>query len=252
MEKERLEILEDIHGLESWFNSNTLGENLFIWKYFLSGDEIPGWKIHKMRPVEAPECPPSIQSIWKCLESDVETLLRVDVYESSSRAAAHRFLVRLLGEFQSPRVTRMEQSTIGDVTFSTPENWSILLARANLIILVRNAGRSLVPVTEVASRFDKDLVSKKGTEGEKVVPRIHRFAIAPSSARTGVPSRLEIEATDPLQRPLWYKFFSDTGEIFLDKGQPAYRPTTMGPQNITVFAVNSNHGVMSDELKFKL
>jgi len=115
--------------------------------------------------------------------------------------------------------------------------------------MMRNAGRDLVPVAEVAYQFDKDLASRPKTVGVKVVPEIRRFQSPALEFRVRVSAPLEVEASDPLERPLWYKFFSPSGDVLLEEKRLVYRPAFTGPQEVTVFALNANRGTTSQVLQ---
>lgn len=251
MDTELLDHLKQRHAYESWRDRNTLGENLFVWQFFLSGNELPDWQAHRIQRIDAAGWPPSIQSIWRRAESRTEMLLRVDVYECSSRSAAHAFLVRLLGEFQSALIARQPEAIAGDVAFADPTSTSagILFARANLVVLIQNAGRDLVSVDGIARRFDGDLISHPETEGGKVVPEIRRFEASGAEAPVEGAVRLELEAADPLERPLWYKFFSSSGEVFLAQGRLSYRAGPAGSHEVTAYAINADGGAARRRLQ---
>ncbi len=246
---QQLDRLKQHHGYEEWCGTNTLGENLFIWKLFLSGNEFPGWQAYRIRPVEVPGWPPSTQSVWQRPGGGRDQRFRVDLFECASRIAAHEFLVERLGEFQTTLVARQEQAAVGDVAFAVPEDKDILFARGNVVLLVRNAGRDLVPITGIARLFDQDLASRPETPGAKVVPEIQRFHSAATDLKVGVSAPLDVQASDPLDRPLWYKFSSHSGEVLLEEGHLTYRPASPGPQAITVFAINANRGAARQELQ---
>jgi hypothetical protein len=59
---------------------------------------------------------------------------------------------------------------------------------------------------------------------------------------------LEIEASDPLRRPLWYNVFSSDEDVIFDVGELRYRPTA-GPQTITTFAINPDSGAQGSEFQ---
>ncbi len=250
MDTELRDNLERRHAYESWQNRNALSENLFVWRFFLSGNEIPGWQAHRIQAVEAAGWPPGIQSIWHQPPAETETLLRVDVFECASRADAHAFLIQLLGEFQSPLIGRRTEGAIGDVAFSHPGDAGLLFARANLVLLIQNAGRELVAVDDVARRIDSELIIRPDRREVRVVPEIRRFEVAAAqgAAREGV--LLEVEAADPLDRPLWYKFFSPSGEVLLAEGRLIYRAAASGPQEVTVYALNANGGAARQTVQF--
>ena len=85
--------------------------------------------------------PRSTHSIWQRREGDPDALLRIDVYECDSRDDAHQFLLRLLGEIETPLVQLRDELEVGDVAFADLQDAVILFARANLAVRVANAGR---------------------------------------------------------------------------------------------------------------
>jgi hypothetical protein len=250
MDPLRSEYLKQQYAFDAWRDRNSLGEHLFVWKLFLSGSEIPGWQALRVQPRQQEDGPSIIKSTWQRAEGGTDAAFNIDIFECASRAAAYEALIDVLGEFQSSLITRQEQSSVGDVAFTVPEGYSLLFARANLVVLVRNAGRRLVPVTDLARQFDQDLIARPVTEGVKVVPEIKRFEAPLGAAQVGRSVRLEVEAEDPLERPLWFKFFSRPGEVRLEEGHPASEPAGTGAQEVTVYAINANGGAASQRLEF--
>ncbi|MDX1615247.1 MAG: hypothetical protein R3300_13115 [Candidatus Promineifilaceae bacterium] len=249
MNMQAVEALKERLAFDEWKDSNTLAESLFIWQFFLTGDEFPGWSAHRIRQEEPTQWPRTIQSVWRPADEGKEGLLSVDIYECASRADAHELVLQLLAEFQSIDVTRQEQGIAGDVAFAPPGNATLLFARGNLLTLMRNASRPLVAIPEIAGRFDDFLVGRPELEGAQVVPAIRRFQSAAKELEVGINAPLEAEAIDPLERPVWYKFFADRGEILLEDGNLRYRPAVAGPQTLTMFAINANRGAASQELR---
>jgi hypothetical protein len=187
--------------------------------------------------------PPSIKSIWRRLEGDAEALLRVNVFECVSRDAAHSFLLQLLNEFQSLLETVPEKVTIGDVAFTVPTGISIVVARANLVFHIARVDQNPKPVYENAREFDMHLISREKMKDVRVVPEFIQFETTLKKPRVHVSLPLKVEASDPLHRPLWYKFFSAFGEVCLENNQVVYRSAKSGPQGITVLAFNADGGM---------
>lgn len=242
--------LKQKYGFEQWRDLNTLGESLFIWRYYLAEDEFPGWKPVLIQPVRTPDWPPAFESVWQSADEKAEALLTVNVYEANSRLEAHGFVIRLLAEFQSSQVTRQEQGHVGDVAFAPPEDAAILFVRANLVILMQNGGREIIPLRPLASRLDESLITRPRLDEGQVFPQIRRFSVPAERVKTGDTLPLEIDAADPLGRPLWYKIFSPTGEIQLRDGSPIYIPSAAGEQRLTLFALNPNRAAVRQELTF--
>jgi hypothetical protein len=243
--------LKKQHGYDSWRGRNSLDENLFVWNFFLSGNELSGWQPHRIQRIEARESdsPFLLRSIWKQPESSAkeEKLLSIDTLECASRAAAHEALLQMLGEFQGPIVTRSEQSEVGDVAFTAPGGSLILFARANLVIMVRNAGRDLVAVGGVASQLDADLIKKTELMGGRVT-QVQQLEPRTEGYKLGERVPLGVVTTERLGHSQWFKLFSSPGEIVLEKGALVYEYKEAGPQKITVIAINPAQEDLNREL----
>jgi hypothetical protein len=241
-------VLKERFDYGAWKDHATTQEELFIWQFFLSGNEFPGWRPYRIQPLPQGGALRSTQSIWQRPENRDDTLLSVLVHELPSREEAHEHLITVLGEFQSPLVTRSEQEVIGDIAFIHGE-YTILFARANLVFLIRNGGAALVPVTEIARELDTSLVRRPEAPDVEVIPKISRFDARTAEARVGEDVALELDATDPLNRSLWYKFYSSTGQVRVRQDQLVYTPASAGPQALTVYAINPNGGAARQELQ---
>ena len=156
--REQLEQLKRFHEYERWRGRNRLPENLFVWRLLLEGSELPGWRTRRVQPITAPRMPRSTHSIWQRREGDPDALLRIDVYECDSRDDA-QFLLRLLGEIETPLVQLRDELEVGDVAFADPQD-AVIFARANLAVRVANAGRSVIPVRAVAEQLDGHVSAK--------------------------------------------------------------------------------------------
>ncbi|TMC52419.1 MAG: hypothetical protein E6J20_12205 [Chloroflexi bacterium] len=117
------------------------------------GSELGRWTVRKMQPLKVPGTRAASQSMWQ-EDAAADALLRVDLLEASSGTAARELVLELLGEFQSPEIKRVADPRAGELAFSGPGETAILFARANLVAMVRNAGRRVVQVTEFAKTLD--------------------------------------------------------------------------------------------------
>jgi hypothetical protein len=265
MDKRQFSNLARHHDLESWHGRNRLSENLCAWRYFLSEDALPAWRPHRNQHIEAPRVPVlptsatragltqppwlrTVQSVWTSGEGTREAILNIDVYECSSRAAAQEYLVRMLGEFESPLVSYDENSAIGDVVFTGPGNSAILVARANLVFVIRNAGSDLVPVDVPASQLDRDLISKPQPDPGRVESRVVRFDAGEAEMKTERSVDIAVEGGPPAEVSPMYKFFSPTGEVVLEDGRPVYRSMSPGPQEISMYEIHPRGGETRQEL----
>ena len=88
---------------------------------------------------------------------NINELLSVDVFVSASVKGAHNILLEALGNMQSGVIERKtEKNAVGDVAFQLA-NTMITFARANLVVVIRNAGRTIVPVGTVARDLDAQI-----------------------------------------------------------------------------------------------
>lgn len=126
----------------------------------LRGDELPGFVAQRIQRVEAAEnFPAYVRSIWQQSKSEGDVLITMDLYECASTSAAREFLLRLLGEFQSPEVQRQTPGTVGDVAFVYPGDTMLLFSRRNVVVWLRNAGPQVVSVMPLAQTIDRNLSS---------------------------------------------------------------------------------------------
>jgi hypothetical protein len=152
--------LEQRYGASKWHGRGTRGRRV-LKNFTFEGSEIFGWTLERARRDE--ETPPAIRSLWRHGESAGE-LLSVDVFECASVKAAHDQLIEALGNIESGVVERRtEKSAAGDVAFGLRDTM-VLFARANLVVLIRNAGPTVVRVGAVAREIDKLLVRQLESE----------------------------------------------------------------------------------------
>lgn len=276
--------LQERFQYRAWHGRNRLAENLFIWKFFFFGDEMPNWSATRMEEIEADDQPKIVESLWETMKETSFTspgeparLLNVRSIECRSRASAHDFLLGFLGEFEGPLLYRWDDSKLGDVTFTVPGFDLILFARANLIHLVRNAGQVREPVTEVATDLDQGLTRKPDAAPESgkrrkltaMAPRIEKLETPVKEVRVGESVPLDLEVApfekellsvartlampatpEPVQR-VQFRIFSPAGEVHEEAGRLYYTAQQSGLQDVDVFALNAAHVATKKKLKLK-
>jgi hypothetical protein len=121
----------------------------------IDGSEIRRWSLQRIQRDEDAQ-PPMIRSIWRHGEN-MEELLAVDLFECVSIKAAHDQLLEALANMESDAIERRtEKNAPGDIAFGLGDTM-ILFARANMVVLVRNAGPKIVPVSAAARELDLQL-----------------------------------------------------------------------------------------------
>ena len=156
--------IEKRFDASKWYGHGPRGRRV-IKNFTFDGSEILGWTLERVRLDESAR-PPAIHSMWRRGESTSE-LLAVDVFECASLKAAHDELVEALGNFESDIVERRTgKNAVGDVAFGLGDT-VILFARANIVVLIRNAGPTVVRVGAVAREIDKRLLRQLAPERER-------------------------------------------------------------------------------------
>ncbi len=249
MDIEHETFLKKHYDFEQWRGRNTLQDSLFIWQFFLSGNELPDWAAHRIDPINVFESVRINQSIWQPsnekVDGKTDTLLRLDVFECSSRLAAQEFLFRVLSDYQSTLAARQEQVSPGDVSFAGANDQVLLFVRANLVVQFRNAGRNVVSLANEVATFDQYLVATPVVSDSRTAPEIRRFEVVDRGENVS----LEIDAVDVLARPLWYQFRVPDGEILAEEDNLIYRPSQTASQTITVFAINAEGSAASRQVR---
>jgi len=248
MDPQHLAALEQRHGFDSWRAPDTEQDSFFVWRYLIGGRELPGWRPHRIQRVDAPGVPPGHHSIWQRTDGRGRVLLAMDAYETVSAAAARQLMITLLAEFQSPLVER--DAGLGDVGFTVPGEGAVLLARGNLVVLIRNAGEETLALNDIARRFDENLRSSPdGRMPWEEAPAISRLDIAPGPARVGQPVSIALEAAAPTGGDLWFKLFGPPGTIETLEGGLRFTPAIAGPQEIVAHAITREGAAASRTLR---
>ena len=172
--------------------------------------------------------------------------MRLDIDLCRSERAARFFLLQRLGQFDSPLLQRREELDVGDVVFTEPEAGSVLFARGNLVVLLRNAGRGAVEFIQLARRFDYQVTSKPGGEH---IGDMDNFSIPDGKLFVGKPVPLESRDAGFMAMNQSFKFFATGGYVRLREGRIAYVATSAGEQRITIFAVDSTGNILRQQLK---
>jgi hypothetical protein len=238
-------LLKEEHNFSSWERTQTSDEHIFLWHFSQNRSAIlpSGWTSQDREHFEDDLGTTHVtETIWVTENKDV--VLREFTYECDSLVQAHSLLLTLLDEFQLPGIKRRfdftigsEQKGIGDVAFSGPGDLVLLFARANIVTFLQNEGTAFVPISQFAHDLDAEILSKAGSESGDLV-EMNRFRIAADKVQVGddVPIQFIGEA---LAKEALYKFFSPSGEVYVDQDQLVYRVSVPGPQLITVFALQA-------------
>jgi hypothetical protein len=238
------------YGFDDWREPQPDRAALFIWRIALGGEELPRYEPLRIDTVELPDVPPTIQSLWRpSNEEAAGVLLRVDVSEAPSAQDARAHLLRTLGDFQSPQIERISDGP-GDVAFGAGDHRVLVYSRANVVVMVRNAGDKVKSVEAPARELDQLLWDGPDPNRSSVRPVITRAEAEPASVSGNRQFRLVLEAEDPLGRHVWFRFSAQTGDFVAQGDAVLFRPVGEGKQAIEIAAVNENLGVAVEQVEF--
>jgi hypothetical protein len=156
--------LEERHEARKWHGRGGRGRRAVLTEPVFDGSELRGWTLHRLQRDDHAK-PPVVHSLWRHGES-MSVLLAIDLFVCNSVKAAHDQLIQALGNMESDAVERQtDKSAPGDVAFALGETM-VLFARANVVVLVRNAGPEVVSVFVIARRLDA-LLLRPGPERKR-------------------------------------------------------------------------------------
>ncbi|HET9342899.1 MAG TPA: hypothetical protein VFO25_08300 [Candidatus Eremiobacteraceae bacterium] len=168
MDERFLKHLADRFGYETW--RVLAGDDVVsvISGAALGEGDIRGWTVARQTR-DAVDSQPRLRLILRRTGSSANQLISITIVECPSVPAARAYLLRWLGDFQSPLVVRLPKTDSGEVAFGMGETM-VLFSRANLIVHVANAGREIIPVLEIARAVDNRLILAAGRQNQSGQP----------------------------------------------------------------------------------
>lgn len=215
--EERLAVLGRELAYDQWANAATPGR-VFVWRFFLGGGELPGWRLHRSYRIPGDGFPPGIQTVWT---RDDGALLQVDAFEAPSSAEARQTLLQLAGEHQAEGAVSRAQGQAGEVAVAGPRESTLALVRGNLVLQVRNAGGQREPVGGYARELDALVAGDAGAL--KRASATLRSAVVRRDQLDALAERV-LAAGDEAAQQAWYRFRTTAGEVVLQDGRPVFRP----------------------------
>jgi hypothetical protein len=244
-----LELAKQHYDYESWVDVKSPGENLFVLNFFLREKEFPSWRLYRIQKLKAQGRAPVVQSYWTSDEDAYGLIIRLDVYECLSRTDARLTMLGVLAGFQLPDIAHQVAPAFGDVAFAGTGDCPILFARANYVFLLRNIGEKTASLGDIAQFIDARFTGEPKAK-EEMPSNVRRFRPAVLDAKVGESVLLEEDALIPSGQLWMYKFFSPTGDVYIEGGRLAYKPDSPGLQLIKIYAIDEHDNVVSYALQF--
>jgi hypothetical protein len=200
-------------------------DNLLILGFRFFGYEVPEARLERARDIEASKLGPILRSMWR----QGPGLVAVDVLERDSADDAEQTLQDVLREVQSPLVARTETQDLGDTTYVAPGGGGVYLVRANLVVVVRDAGDA-TSVLDTARALDSWVIAAP-EPGGTTPPQIRRADLSDQG-------EIDFDIVDPLGRPVWVKLRAVEGRLLRRQDRAVLEPAR--PAEVTVMAVGEN------------
>lgn len=125
-----------------------------------AGAHVAGWRPVRVE-VRADVEPVHTLSMWQPEANDPEVMLRLDTFELSTWHEAQDCQIAFLADFQSPNLAVIEDPALGDHTVVHGET-AIVTRVANLVVATRNAGRTVVPVSDFTRAVIRAIAADAG------------------------------------------------------------------------------------------
>jgi hypothetical protein len=160
MPTDLIDVLKAKFKFDEWQGINRLNRELSVHDLLVPAGLLPGLEPARVREIDPGDGTRLLRASWRLPNRVEDVLLLMDLRECASRVAAHRVLLELLANMQSPNVRRLEADFPGDVAFA-PSPSSIIFARANVAVSIGNGGKTIVPVDEAARTVDQWIIQQR-------------------------------------------------------------------------------------------
>ena len=200
-------------------------DDLLILGFRFFGNEVPEARLERARHMDASKLGPVLRSMWRRGAG----LVAIDILERDSADDAEQTLQDVLREVQSPLVARSETQDLGDTAYVVPGGGGVYLVRANLVMVVRDAGDA-TSVLDVARALDSWVIAVP-EPGGTAPPQIRRVDVSDQG-------EIDVDIVDPLGHPVWVKLRAVEGRLFRRQNKAVIEPAR--PAEVTVAAVGEN------------
>ena len=193
MDRELAALVIKRYGADEWLKPEPRNTNVFVWQFTPS--RLQPRSIQQS--VRKSDDDPSEVRVTRSTYRKGEALLLLTTYECVSRAAARAELLRVLSEFQGPTLERTDVA--GEVAYRVLRDFTIVVARGNLVAIARNGEKKLTSAAALVRRLDKLLTEELPAE-ERTLTRLRPPAVGE-----------------------WIRIVAEGGEVELSRGRPVLR-----------------------------
>jgi hypothetical protein len=219
-------------------------KDLFIWKFFLAGNEVPGWSLTESNTTEENKNKITREYYWQSNQGEDEAV-KIDVIECPSRQEAQKTLLNMLENHMAmslPEFSFGNNTRLGDAAYAGSGKLQIhvLFIRANMVVVINSIGEKDIAVPQIAVTLDEIFYQKPKPSEKAGLPVITEFAKTKQviNVKDRKATGISIEAADPSGRPVWFKFFIGDGEIFRENDHIFYTAGDNKENRLSVFVTN--------------
>lgn len=236
--------MDDHYNIEDWAAGTTRGRQIFNYRYRMFGNEIKGWKLIKVVPMQEGSDVTTNAYLWQSRHEPEHELLRVDITECRDWRQAHQSLHDYLMHCMRPDIPRgsRQLAQLGDVVFvgraaQADIPGAAFFARGNVFVSVSSSGEKDIDVSDPAIRVDHTLSEPPlRRDVEKGKARAIKPKAVTTKADEAVVLIANLEKAAP--RGEWLKIIVPDGEIASKDNTLTYVSAQGGTKAVEAYAIS--------------
>lgn len=155
---------DSFYDFVAYLVPNRLDEKFLLWLFASGEGALLGWRLHHANLFMREDSPSVIETLWTPPDDTTEIALRLDAYICNTKTVAHNLLLEFVKLFQMPVLTGDE--SVGDIAVVGPEKVTVIFARSEFVLAVRNAGRQMISMFDIAYQLDQLIISRANVSEE--------------------------------------------------------------------------------------
>ncbi len=230
------------YDLQAWADATTRGRRLYNYNYRMSGDELRGWELINVVPMEHAPGHHETVYLWERKGSDGQELVRIGIAEADDWRAAQYQLHEQLRHSMRPDLPRGtgKLAAVGDINYVGQEPGStrvasLVFSLGNVTIAISSVGDKTVDVSVIAQSLDHTLGEPPAKE-ELKTGKVERLPLTALKVKKGQMTTL-IERLPERATTGWHKFIAPDGEIKREDDAIVYVSASAGEKKIERYLV---------------
>ena len=234
--------MDTSYNLQAWADATTRGRHLYNYNYRMTGDELRGWELINVVPMENAPGHHETVYLWEKKSSDGQELVRIGIAEADDWRAAQYQLHEQLRHCMRPDILQGagKLSAVGDVNYAGKEQdgtrvASLVFSLGNVTIAISSVGDKTVDVGAIAQHLDQTL--GKPPAGEELkAGKAERLPLAAFKVKKGQMTTL-IERLPERATTGWHKLIAPDGELKREDEAIVYVSPSAGEKKIERYHV---------------